>query len=157
MNIVLKVEGIPKPQPRPRAFARKMGDGKYSARIYDAGTAEAWKSSIAAVAYQHKPPALLAGPIKVELQFRMPRPKSHHISANRDRPLKATAPEWPTGKPDCDNLAKAVLDCLTQLGGFWKDDSQVCGLLISKAYETVSKPPGVTVVIAGLVTQCNAM
>ena len=33
------VEGDPKPQPRPRAFARKIGN-KFMARVYDAGTAE---------------------------------------------------------------------------------------------------------------------
>ena len=143
------VSGIPKAQPRPRAFARKMGNGKYAARIYDAGTAEAWKGSIAAVASQHKPPALLAGPIKVELQFRMPRPKSHHISSQWDRPLKLKAPDKPTGKPDCDNLAKAVLDCLTQIGSFWHDDSQVCDLRIQKVYASEPDAAGVTVTLTG--------
>ena len=144
MNIVLKVEGIPKPQPRPRAFARKMGDGKYSARIYDAGTAEAWKSRIAVEAIKHRPEQLIDGPIRVELFFFMPRPKSHHKAGKPDRPLKDSAPMHPIGKPDCDNLAKAVLDCITQLGCFWRDDSQVVHLTITKEY---SQLPGLVVFI----------
>lgn len=37
-------------QPRPRAFARRMGDGKFVARVFESGTAEGWKSLIAAEA-----------------------------------------------------------------------------------------------------------
>ena len=35
-------------------------------------------------------------------------------------------------KPDCDNIAKAVLDALNGL--VWNDDKQVVGLLVMKAY-----------------------
>ena len=37
-----------------------------------------------------------------------------------------------THKPDCDNIAKAVLDALN--GVVWKDDKQVVGLLVFKVY-----------------------
>jgi len=47
--ITFFVPGEPKGQPRPRAFARKMGD-KFVARVFDAATAEGWKGAIAAVA-----------------------------------------------------------------------------------------------------------
>lgn len=46
MTITFFIHGDPKPQPRPRAFARRMG-AKFVARVYDAGTAEGWKSQIA--------------------------------------------------------------------------------------------------------------
>ena len=144
MKIVFKVEGIPKPQPRPRAFARKMGNGKFAARVYDAGTAEAWKSQIAFEASSHRPDQVIDGAVSVELRFEMPRPKSHHKSGMPDRPLKDSAPMHPIGKPDCDNLAKAVLDCITQLGCFWRDDSQVVHLTITKEY---SQLPGLVVFI----------
>src|SRR4029077_12784124 len=41
------VIGDPKGQPRPRAFAKKIGINTYVARVYDAASAEAWKSAIA--------------------------------------------------------------------------------------------------------------
>lgn len=145
--IVFNVLGIPKPQPRPRAFARKMGNGKFSARVYDAGTAEGWKSQIAVEAIKHRPKQLIDGPIEVLLYFFMPRPKSHHKSSKPDRPLKDSAPIHPTGKPDCDNLAKAVLDCITQIGCFWRDDSQVVELTIVKAYADEYKPSRLEVCI----------
>ena len=51
--ITVRVYGEPKGQPRPRAFAKPIGGGKFSARVYDAGTAEGWKSQIAQAFRQH--------------------------------------------------------------------------------------------------------
>ena len=116
--------GDPKGQPRPRAFSR----GGIT-RMYDPGTAEGWKGQIAAEAMPHKPAAQLEGPLHVTLLFRFARPKSHWSKKG----LKPTAPEYHTSKPDADNLAKAVLDCITQLG-FWRDDAQVAALDVRKKY-----------------------
>jgi len=124
------VQGIPKGQPRPRAFARKIG-GKFVARVYDAGTAEAWKSNIAVNSKPYIPATPLELPLMVALRFYMPRPKSHFGKKG----LKESAPQIFVHKPDCDNLAKAVLDALTQLG-FWKDDCQITTLNIKKRYAT---------------------
>ena len=38
----------------------------------------------------------------------------------------------PTGKPDCDNIAKSVADALN--GVAYRDDSRVCKLLVVKKY-----------------------
>lgn len=132
------VPGLPKGQPRPRAFARKMGNGKFVARVFDAGTAEAWKSSISAEAAQHKPAAPLAGPVRLRILFLMPRPRAHYKSGHPERGLTAKAPEQFTGKPDVDNLAKAVMDALTQCGWFWYDDAQVVMLIVRKGYAGVT-------------------
>ena len=92
------VSGEPKGQPRPRAFARKMG-GKFVARVFDAGTAEAWKSCIAAAAAQHKPAEPIAGPVRLRLCFYLARPKGHHPSGRIDRGLRATSPLHPIREP----------------------------------------------------------
>jgi crossover junction endodeoxyribonuclease RusA len=118
--------GDPKGQPRPRAFHRGG-----MTRVYDPGTAEGWKGQIAVAARPHKPKTPIEGPINVLLFFIFPRPKSHSTKKG----LRDSAPDFHTSKPDADNLAKAVLDCLTQLG-FWKDDAQVCELQIHKRYGT---------------------
>lgn len=131
--IAFFVSGEPKGQPRPRAFARKMG-GKFVARVFDCGTAEAWKSAIAAEAAQHKPAAPISGPVRLRIAFHLPRPKGHYIAGKPERGLKADAPRWHTGKPDADNLAKAVMDALTQCGWFWLDDAQVSVLTAAKLY-----------------------
>ncbi len=46
---------------------------------------------------------------------------------------KATGWLWKTTKPDCTNFPKTLEDCMTDLG-FWKDDNQVCQLLVEKAW-----------------------
>ena len=127
------VSGDAKGQPRPRAFAMKMGNGKFSARVFDSGTAEGWKSLIALSARDHHPIAPISGPVSVSLRFVFKRP-ANHWSGGKTRFLKDTSPTMHIGKPDSDNLAKAVLDCLTQTGYFWRDDSQVSRLYVEKTY-----------------------
>lgn len=46
------------------------------------------------------------------------------------------------GRPDLDNLAKAVLDAAN--GYLWCDDSQIVGLVLSKSY---SERPGVRLTV----------
>ncbi len=138
--ISFRVTGVPKGQPRPRAFAMKFGD-KYQARMYDAGTAEGWKSCVAAAAKEFLPGAPLEAALRLTLVFYLPRPKNHYRA---NATLKDWAPIWFTGKPDADNLAKAVMDALTTLG-MWKDDSQVAKLTSVKAYAT--DKPGCDVTI----------
>ena len=120
------IYGAPKAQPRPRAFA---SNGK--ARMYDPGTAEAWKGDIARQTKKLHGMNLL-GCLKVSLYFFMDRPKSHF--KNNGKALKSTAPKrYFAKKPDADNLAKAVLDALTALN-VWGDDSQVVILEATKAW-----------------------
>jgi Holliday junction resolvase RusA-like endonuclease len=123
-----------------------MGGGKFAARVYDAGTAEGWKSSVAVAAQPHIPQQPLHQPLWVSLAFRLSRPKSHFTKRGA---LTSSAPSHPTNKKDCDNLAKAVLDALTQVG-VWQDDGQVVTLVISKIYSAV---PGVGVFIQPQHTQ----
>ena len=120
--------GIPKGQPRPRAFARKMG-GKFVARVYESHTAEGWKSAVAEAAKSHLPEKPLEGPVGLLIELYFPRPKSHSTKKG----VREDAPYWHTSKPDADNAAKAIMDALTVLG-FWRDDSQVYDLRCRKIY-----------------------
>lgn len=118
--------GIPKAQPRARAFAFK---GK--ARMYDPGTAEAWKGDVAAQTKELHG-RNLQGCIHVQMHFFMARPKSHYRSNGVD--LKPSSPRlYYAKKPDADNLAKAVLDALTALN-VWGDDDQVVILGVTKTW-----------------------
>lgn len=134
------VPGTPKAQPRLRAFYDKhIGQ----ARVYDAGTAEGWKGQVALASRAFKPLSPMAGPLYVSIRFQMPRPKSHYRTGKHAGELKPDAPYWHTGKPDRDNLEKAVLDALTELG-FWQDDGQVCAGPVEKVY---SQSPGANIEI----------
>ena len=90
MKISFFVRGQPKAQPRGRAFA--VG-GK--ARIYNPATAEGWKGAIACAALQHLPTEPLTGPLRVDIDFFLPRPKrlmrrkdadGHSLSLGRGLP-----------------------------------------------------------------------
>jgi Holliday junction resolvase RusA-like endonuclease len=118
------VPGEPKGQPRPRAFARRMGS-RFVARVYDAGTAEGWKGQIAIAARAHVPATPLCGAMRLSIEFVFPRPRSHFRTGRHAHELRPDAPTLHTGKPDLDNLIKAVKDALTVLR-MWEDDCAVC-------------------------------
>jgi Holliday junction resolvase RusA-like endonuclease len=137
-GFVVEIRGDPKAQPRPRMFRRGSHIG-----VYDPGTADAWKRAVVLgikAVWNGQP---YGGPLHVIIGFRMPRPKAH---TRKDGTLKAGAPIYCTSKPDADNLAKAVLDAMTDLG-VWRDDSQVCQLDVAKVY---SREPGAQIILRPL-------
>ena len=146
MTITFEVDGIPKGQPRARAFAQRFGN-KYSARMYDPGTADAWKETVyfglrtALLTFGDKPSL---GAFKVSMRFHMPRPKSHFGAKG----LKASAPRYHISKFDLDNLIKLVLDVITKDGRVWRDDSQVVTLIAFKEYAAPEQKPGAWISIA---------
>ena len=111
------VSGIPKPQPRGRSSGFKRGDGGVGSRIYDPGSADAWKAIVYQEAIKLRPPEPLEGPLRVDVDWYLPRPKTRLRKKDHDGPI------WCAKKVDRDNLDKAVLDALTMVG-FWVDDSQ---------------------------------
>ena len=119
------VDGHPKAQPRVKAFRRGAHAG-----VYDPGTADNWKLAVAAAVKAAWNKEQHTGPLRLTLRFMMPRPKAHFGKSGQ---IKETAPHYQTSKPDLDNLAKAVMDALTQLQ-VWKDDSQIVQLWVSKPY-----------------------
>lgn len=130
-HVTVTVPGKAKGQPRPRAFARNMGS-KWVARVYDGGSAEGWKSAIAAAFAGKIPPEPLGGAVSVTIAAYFDRPGSHWT---KRKGVKPNAPDFHTQKPDADNLAKAVLDCLTTLG-LWRDDAQVSLLTVGRGWTT---------------------
>lgn len=124
-------QGIPKGQPRARAFARKMGN-KFVARVYDAGTAESWKSCVAEAAKPFSTITLIE-PVSVSLIFLFPRPKGHFKTGKNAGKLRDDAPYYHATKPDGDNLAKAIWDALKTIG-LLADDCRVVHSEITKLY-----------------------
>lgn len=64
------------------------------------------------------------GPLTVTMLFTFVKPKS----AKRD---------YPTVRPDIDNIIKSVTDGLNNIA--WEDDSQICRLIAEKQYGTKEK------------------
>ena len=140
------VGGEPKAQPRPRAFAKRVGN-KFFARVFDAGTAEGWKSQVALAAGAFLTGDPIRGPIGLELIFMMPRPKVDYRSNGMLKPGRSL---FHTNKPDTDNLIKAVMDAITRLG-LWTDDGQVCQSWTEKRYADGPRECGCHITITELV------
>lgn len=135
---ILEVEAEPKGQPRPRAFVR---NGR--ARVYDAGTAEHFKSAVAVSARSAGAAAALSpDPIELSVRCRFRRPKAHFTK----RGLRADAPSAHLSKPDADNVVKAIADALSQVG-VWRDDCQVAWCLVEKRYVNDGEVPGASITI----------
>jgi Holliday junction resolvase RusA-like endonuclease len=125
--LTFRAYGVPKGQPRVKAYVRGRHAG-----VYTPDAANGWKMEVrdAAMRAIQKDSTTITGPVGVALVFLMPRPKSH---LRKDGTLKPSAPQHHTQKPDVDNLAKAVLDVLTDLR-FWGDDAQVHYLMIAREW-----------------------
>lgn len=144
MTVSFYVSGDPKAQPRPKAFARKMGE-KYVARVYTPGTAEHWKTMIADAALKAGLQKF-QGPVRLELHFNFKRPKSHFRNNGQ---LRESAPEHHTQKPDADNLSASVMNTLTRLEA-WTDDAQVCDVRTTKNWSMTNWPGGCHITITSL-------
>ena len=129
-TLIFQVIGEPKGQPRPRAFARKMG-AIHVARFYDSDVADTWKRLVTVAIIEaaiRQKWAFTESPIAVELRFAMPRPKSHFGA----RGLRESSPQFHVGRPDLDNKIKLIFDQITRCGRIWRDDSQVIALKADK-------------------------
>lgn len=119
-SITFTVPGKPVPQPRARVSTR----GGF-ARAYVPSTHPVHQYRLAILSE-----AVAAGlsattdPIEVIIDAVFERPKSHMTKKG----VKPTSPVLP--RPDCDNIAKAVLDALGQL----LDDTIVRRLVVEKTW-----------------------
>jgi len=114
--ISFTVYGNPVAQGRPRAF--KMGN---RIGMYDPKNSREWKQTVKLMAMQYRPDGLIEGPVHINLDFFLLRPKS--LPKKVQDHIK---------KPDIENLAKAVIDGLE--GIFFKNDSQITVAVMSKNY-----------------------
>jgi Holliday junction resolvase RusA-like endonuclease len=147
------IHGDPKGQPRPRAFARKMG-AKYVARVYDSDVADEWKQCVdnaIVKSFLHYQAAFLEdqNPFEVVATFWMRRPKSHF---NTHGFVKPNAPIRHAQKPDADNLVKLVLDRITRSNMVWRDDSQVAYLTVAKYWADKDEDVGCNLTLQPLST-----
>lgn len=131
------VSGTPKGQPRARARFGLRG-------VYDPGTANEWKAIVRAGLLENWDRSVFTGPVALTIVFFFPRPQSHYTKKG----LRPNAAKWCQTKPDADNSAKAVMDAMSSKHkgkakavisaisalGVWKDDAQVCRLVVEKLY-----------------------
>lgn len=96
----------------------------FNGRIVEAQSAnlKKWRGAIAEACLQY--PDIHLGPIRLEVDFYLERPKTVKFS---ERPLPIVA-------PDLDKLVRGVGDGIGQSGTIWGDDSQIVEILARKFY-----------------------
>lgn len=119
--ISITVYGNAVPKGRPRVALR----GKHPV-VYTPTKTREWEQLIK-LAAAGKVKELMTGPIELDVEFYLPRPKS--------LPNRIT---YHTKRPDLDNLIKAVMDALN--GVVWRDDSQVVEKHVYKYYACSERP-----------------
>ena len=135
-SVTFRAYGTPKGQPRARAVRRGAHAG-----VYDPGTANDWKSTVALAA---RAAGLgvspITGPVTLSVELYLPRPNRLCTRKHPAFELLCAA------KPDIDNAAKAILDALTAVG-VWVDDAQVSRLIVQKWYAATNSVPGACVTL----------
>ncbi len=125
------------PQGKGRARATRTG------RMYTPAKTVAYESLVALAGQQAMRGAQpFAGPVAAEINAAYPIPASW----SKKRQDQARAGQiLPTGKPDADNIGKAIGDGLN--GIVWADDAQIVRLVVTKRYDDA---PCVHVIAASL-------
>lgn len=115
--------------PRGQARVRHTSVNGFS-RTYKSKDQQADERTLEALMMPHVPQMCLAGAIELLITAFMPVPKS------KPKKWQNNALEGqvhPTGRPDADNLAKNITDCLVRMR-FITDDRLICRLLVEKRY-----------------------
>ena len=137
------VLGEPCGKGRPR-FNRASG------RVFTPAKTRAWEQTAAAeFAYQHGLHQPFNAPLAAVIVAVFARPKG--LDCSHKRQPCSCADDWRgrqphIGKPDLDNIAKAVGDAL-QFGGVVADDSRIVEMMARKTYGAVGEQPRVEVTV----------
>jgi Holliday junction resolvase RusA-like endonuclease len=129
MEVVLDIviPGQPVPQPRPRL---STWGGRARAYTPADHPIHAYRQAVELLAKASGPGAA-GGGFSVEVEAVYARPPSHWTKTG----LASGAPAHPgRNLGDWDNVAKGVLDAITDAGTVWHDDSQVIEAAVRKRF-----------------------
>jgi len=154
-ELELHVAGNPAPQGSKTGFAVKRG-GAYTGKVAmmesSSARLEKWRADVRAdvqaeaqrIGWQS-----LTGAVALQLEFYLPRPKSHYRTGRNAHMLKDSAPRFPATVPDIDKLDRAVIDALDAVGIF-DDDKQIIDLHSTKHYAGPAVGTGCDITITNL-------
>lgn len=132
--IKLTVPAVPVAQPRQRHAVIGGHVRNYTPTDHPV---QAYKATVRLAARDFGLVEPIEGPVRVDIDFYLPRPK--RLMRRKDPP----GPIPHTAKPDRDNLEKATTDALKGL--LWRDDSQICDGRVRKWYAEKNGTPRVEI------------
>ena len=119
-------------RPAPQGSKRHVGRG---IMVESSKAVGPWRA-VVSLTLGENVPAPLDGPVAIQADFVMPRPKA----TPKTKPTPAA-----TKKPDLDKLLRAILDAGTGIA--WRDDSQIVVIAATKRIAELDELPGVTLTI----------
>ena len=137
-QLKITIPGKPIAKARPRFFKRGKHVQTYNSQETEEGK---WMQ----IALSQIDGELLSGPLCLDIEFVMPRPKYHFGTGQNANILKRSAPYWHTKKPDIDNLIKFAMDCLNNIA--WSDDKCIAKVDAIKRYTLIDEEPCTVIVI----------
>ena len=128
-KICFTVPGKPKGKDRPRFNTKTK-------HTYKTSSTRAYENDVKRVAkkFFDNEHAETEKPVKVEIKAFYAIPKS---TSKKMREAMLDKKIIPTIKPDCDNIAKVILDSINGIA--YKDDKQVADLKVEKFYSDVPR------------------
>ena len=124
------VPGLPQPGGSKKGFYNPK-TGRVVV-VEDAKKNKPWREDVKGFALDAYSGLPLACPLSLEVMFYLPRPKRHFGSGRNADRLKPSAPPYPTVKPDCTKLLRALEDALT--GVLYQDDVLIVSQVVGKRY-----------------------
>lgn len=118
---------IGKPQGKARPRFTKAG------HTYTPTSTALYENSVKSAFFKAKG-VIMEGEIRAVITAYYPIPKATSGKVKQDMLDEKIKP---TKKPDCDNVAKIILDALNKIA--YNDDSQVVELVVNKRYGEVAK------------------
>lgn len=135
--ITFFVSGVPKSMAVGKTFAFKKHGQMHHVQ---SRTNTEWATMVGHIGREHAPASPLEGPVTFTAHFYMPVPQALVKKRNA----------LPIVRPDVDNLMHKLTDQFN--GVFWKDDSQVVDVVVTKRY-AFERNPGVQIVVAALTAE----
>lgn len=141
---------FPAGQPRAKATIRGKHAGVYTPETIGKGPnkkphpAVEFRHAVKQAVWSSLPTgfSLIEQPVRLSLV-------SWFIRSKADtKKTKPNPPLWKASTPDCDNVAKSVMDCLTEV--VWRDDALICELFVRKSIVEPTQTPGVEILIETL-------
>lgn len=120
-------------RPAPQGSKRHVGNGRMVEMSKAVGP---WRTLVATHVARLWKWAPVLGPVRVRLEFVLPRPAS---APKRSTPAAVK-------RPDLDKLQRAVFDALTAV--CWRDDSQVVQVSASKRIAELDEQPGLNLTVS---------
>ena len=145
MEVVLDIviPGQPVPQPRPRL---STWGGRARAYTPSGHPIHAYRQAVELLAKASGTGAT-DGAVSVEIEAVYARPPSHWTKTG----LASSAPDYPgRNLGDWDNVAKGVLDAITDAGTVWHDDAQAVEASVRKRFAARTEEARTRVIVRRL-------